>query len=129
MIAKALRGAKIRVVYTDEITAVPTKYRPAAALGYALHPETNPETDRAKNFSKYFKSNAGKLCEFAFDHPELLEFLCEQKLIAEKFTDIYFEEAEKRGDTELKRRLTEYQCSLDKEPVKKTGRKKKEAAE
>ncbi len=109
----------ISAIVTDEIDAVPEERRPAAAVGYALHPDTDPASARAKCHFRYMEENAGALCELAFEHPELLRLLCDHRLIPAGDTDAYLAEAENRDDTKGKLLLLDYQNSLGREALEK----------
>ena len=115
-------------IYTEGmLSEIPALYRRQALLGYVLEKETDFTSERAAAYLDYAQKNAGKLCGYAFDHHELLYFLCEHKLIKAKDIDTYTEEAEKRGNTEYKALLLNYQNELGQETVNKARAKRDKA--
>lgn len=129
MITKLLDSAKVEKIFTDSFSSVPAKYRPAAALGAISEKSFDPQSEAGAPVIAYLSKNDDKLCSFAFDHPELLSFLCSRKLIQAKNADRYSEEAEKRGDTEHKALILNYLDTLGQEELEKVREKKEKARE
>ena len=129
MITKLLDSAKVEKIFTDSFSSVPAKYRPAAALGAISEKSFDPQSEAGAPVIAYLSKNDNKLCSFAFDHPELLRFLCSQKLIKAKNVDRYSEEAEKRGDVEQKALILNYLDSLGQGELEKAREKKDKARE
>ena len=129
MITKLLDSAKVEKIYSDSFTSVPAKYRPSAALGAVSEESFDPQSEAGAPVIAYLSKNDDKLCSFAFDHPELLRFLCSQRLIKAKNVDRYSEEAEKRGDAEQKALILNYLDSLGQGELEKAREKKEKARE
>jgi hypothetical protein len=129
LITKLLDSAKVEKIFTDSFSSVPAKYRPAAALGAVSEKSFDPQSEAGAPVIAYLSKNDDKLCSFAFDHPELLRFLCSQKLIKAKNVDRYSEEAEKRGDVEQKALILNYLDSLGQGELEKVREKKEKARE
>ncbi len=107
-----LQNCALTAVITEEPESVPAQYREALALGYAARPEKDGNSLRAKRHAEFFTEHAAALCAAAFDHPELLEYLCANRLIPPGDADAYLREAESREDAEAKALLLEYQHDL-----------------
>lgn len=129
MITKLLDSAKVEKIFTDSFSSVPAKYRPAAALGAVSEEGFDPLSEAGAPVVAFLSKNDDKLCSFAFDHPELLRFLCRQRLIKAKNADRYSEEAEKRGDVEQKALILKYLDSLGQGELEKAREKKDKARE
>lgn len=129
MITKLLDSAQVEKIFTDHFSSVPAKYRPAAALGAVSEERFDPLSEAGAPVVAYLSKNDDKLCSFAFDHPELLRFLCRQRLIKPKNADCYSEEAEKRGDAEQKALILNYLDSLGQGELEKVREKKEKERE
>ena len=129
LITKLLDSAQVEKIFTDFFSSVPSKYRPAAALGAVSEEGFDPLSEAGAPVAAYLSKNDDKLCAFAFDHPELLRFLCRQRLIKAKNADRYSEEAEKRGDVEQKALILNYLDSLGQGELEKVREKKEKARE
>ena len=117
--------AEITSIHTDNISSVPTKKKPLAALGFLQEERKDLDSERAKSHISYIKRNSGKLCPAVFDYPPALYFMCEHLLINEKDYDLFVREAEQRKNVELKALLINYQNRLGRDAVAE-ARKKKE---
>ncbi len=108
---RLLKGCDVVAVLTREIGSVPRNYRREAALGWVLEPdEEDPE--RAAATDAWLAANARSLCGFAFDHPELLDYLCARELISPKDLEEYLREAGDRGDVGARAEILSYQNRL-----------------
>ena len=125
----AVKNCVVTGITTENITKVPAKYRPVAALAYVTDQNVQADSFRTKNHLAYLEKNVDKLCDFSFEHPELLRYLCEHKLIKPANVDLYVQEAVKRDDVELKALILEYQNSLDEFSVMAARERKEKAAE
>ena len=119
---RALKGCPVTAVITQDVAALPEKYRREAALGYVLAPDGDPSTERAQKTTAYLAQNASSLCDFAFEHPELLQFLCKNALLDRQSLARYLKEAQARGDVGLKAVLLNYQNTLDADALQKAQR-------
>ena len=128
-VTQFLSSCIIEEIKTDDFSAVPTKYRPMAALGFIAKAVGMADTEEASKYESYLIKYAVKLCSFAFDHPELLLYLLEHQLISAKDIDVYLVEAEKRENTENKAMLLEYQNKLGTKTVTRFREKKEKAKE
>lgn len=120
---KALKAWNIASMIVDDVKTVPPLYRNAAILGFVQNADKY-NAESAKQYDTYMKKNAAKLCPLAFDHPDVLNYLCEHELINPKDVDIFNSEAEKRADAELKALILDYQNKLGKDSVEKARAKK-----
>ena len=120
---------RIAIQTDDNLADIPVRFRRQALLGFVEEEEPDFSSERAKSYLGYVKKNAGKLVETAFEYPKLFALLCEQKLISAKDLDAYTTEAEKRGDTEKKAALLDYQNKLGTDKVSKARAKKEKAKE
>jgi len=118
--------AEITSIHTDDISSVPTKKKPLAALGFLQEENKDLDSDRAKTHMSYIKRNSGKLCPVVFENPPALYFMCEHLLIAAKDYDLFAREAEQRKDVELKALLMSYQNRLGGAAVAEARRKKEQ---
>ena len=118
----------IRIHTEDSLKEIPVKYRKQALLGFAAAKEDDYESERAKTYLDYAKKNVIKLCTIALNCPELLQLLCEQKLIKAKDLEYFIAEAEKDNNPDNKAILLNYQNQIGEATVSK-ARKKKESTE
>ena len=123
-LSETLKGCKVNVLYTDDISKVPVAYRPAAALGFVLEKSTDLSTEQAEGYMTYFKRSAGKLAELAGEHIELLYFLLEHKFIKPKDVDAFMTAASKKGGPEAVAAMLNYQNELGAEKIAKAREKK-----
>ena len=119
----------IRIHTEDVITDIPAKYRRLALMGFISEETIDWDSERAKSYLAYMKRNVGKICDLAFLHDELLQLMLEHRLIQAKNIDIYLEEAERRGDTDKKALLLNYQNELGMEKVTKARARKEKDKE
>ena len=124
-----LSDCDAKAIVAEDYTLFPPKYRKAMAIGFAFRQNNDLSTEETKAFMEYLSKNAAKLCADAFDMPELLRFLCEQRLIKAKDIDVYLEEARKRKTPELKALLLNYQNEIGQRAVSKAREKKEKKAE
>ena len=103
--------------------SVPPVHRNAAVMGFVQNAE-NYSADSIEKYEAYMKKNAAKLCPIAFDHPEVLHYLCDHELIKPKDIDVYHAEGEKRENTELKALMLDYQNKIGQAAVNKARAKK-----
>ncbi len=123
----ALLNCEVTTVVTDDPESVPAEYRNAAALGYVRGQGNDPA--RRETFSAFLTAHAAALCAFAFEHTELLYFLCENRLIAAGDTDLFLRQAEALRDTEGKALILNYQNELGMEHLNAARREKEKSAE
>ena len=128
-ISLLFRKFNVEKIVAEDFSSLPTKYRPAGALGFITEKTSEPDSETDKTVTDYLRKNAGKLFSYAFDHSELLYFLCERQVIQAKDIDAYMAEAEKRGDTEKKALLLDYQNKLGSREVSKARAKKEKTRE
>ena len=129
-ISNALKDCPIHIIHTESVPSeIPNKYKSSALLGFVLAGHTDYSSNMAIAYKDYTGKSAAKLCEFAFDNPQLLRFICEQKLIHAKDIDIYTEEAEKRGNAEFKAMLLNYQNEMGSSTIAKARDKKEKVKE
>ena len=127
---KGFYNCESLAIYTEDmLPEIPVNFRRQALLGFALEKETDYSSDRATSYLDYAQKNAGKLCEYAFEHPALLYFLCEHKLIKAKDVIAFMAEAEKRGNAEYTALLLNYQNELGDKEVKKARANKEKRKE
>lgn len=120
MLADAVKDCKeMRFQTEDPIQAFPANKRPQALLGFAEETEIDLHAAQTKTYFDYAKKNAGKLMESAFQHQELLSFLCDYRLLPSTIIDLYLVKAEEMGDVEKKARLLDYQNDLGAEELAK----------
>ena len=128
-ISLLFRKFNVEKIVAEDFSSLPAKYRPAGALGFITEKTSEPDSETDKTVTDYLRKNAGKLFSYAFDHSELLYFLCERQVIQAKDIDAYMAEAEKRGDTEKKALLLDYQNKLDVKDISKARAKKEKTRE
>ena len=121
---KALKNWNIVSLIVDDVMSVPTVHRNAAIFGFVQNAGKYYDAEATKQYESYMKKNAVKLCPFAFDHPEVLHYLCDHQLIKPKDVDCYTAEAEKNEDTELKALMLDYQNKLGKTSITEAKEKK-----
>ena len=121
---KALKDWNIVSLIADDVMSVPAVHRNAAVFGFVHNADKYYDSETTKQYESYMKKNAAKLCPFAFDHPEVLHYLCNHQLIKPKDVDLYTAEAVKREDTELKALLLDYQNALGQDSITKARAKK-----
>lgn len=129
-LGEAVKGCDDLWIRTENVPSeIPVSFRRRALLGFVSDFETDTESAWAKSWREYAQKNAGKLCNLAVEHRELLLFLCENALIKAKDIDAYMEEAEKCGDTEKKALLLNYQNKLGQEAVGQVRARKEKVKE
>lgn len=111
-VTKLIQGCQIERIVTDDLAHIPAKYQLKAALNALEETGWNPDSPLGNSVLDYTTKNQGKLRAIAFDHPKLLQFLCEHTLIKAKDIDDCLAEAENRGSVELKMLLLNYQNKL-----------------
>ena len=113
-------------LHAPELSLLPMKLRPLAALGLALEKDLDPVQARVQAHFKYIGQQAPKpdFMALAFDRPELLGLMCREKLLPAKCYDDYAAEAARRGDPELTALLLDYQQNgLGSETVQRIRRR------
>jgi len=129
-LSRAIEGCPhTKLHISGTITAVPANLRVHAVLGFVAESGEDPNSERSKSYRDYMSKNAGKLCEVAFEHPQLLHYLCGQKLIKAKDYDIYIECAARRGNAEQKALLLAYRELLGGKELVRAQKKKAAAIE
>ena len=131
VISKAVSGCPVTTIHTEEISSVPAKFRALAAWGFVSEGPEDLTTERAQEHMAYLKRNAGKLAGLSMEHPELLRFLLEHKLLKEKDLDAFHGEAAERGDQEAENALGQYRAEMGMQPwdPQEYTRKKQREAE
>ena len=120
---------RLQRIFTEDISKVPSAYRPAAVLGFISDSAENISAERAENHMAYLKRNAGKLSELAVKHPGLLYFLLEHKVLKPKDMDAFTMEANRQGNAEVMAALLSYQNELGATKVSRAREKKEEKRE
>ena len=102
------------VIHTQSVPSeIPAERQAYALIGFVQDKETDFNNERAKAYLEYAAQNALNLKPLAFEYSELIQFLCDHKLISVKDVDSFIAEAEKRKDTEKKELLLSYEKTLD----------------
>lgn len=102
------------VIHTQSVPSeIPAERQAYALIGFVQDKETDFSNERAKAYLEYAAQNALNLKPLAFEYSELIQFLCNHKLISVKDVDSFIAEAEKRKDTEKKELLLSYEKTLD----------------
>ena len=117
-----------RIVILDEgvsASSFPDKLRKAALRGYASGEGRKEDAKIKKTYMEYAEKNAVALCPEAFTNPDLLNFLCRNKLIPAQYADHYMEEAERRGASEAIALLLNYQNEI-RDELERAREKKEE---
>ena len=122
---KALKDRNIVSLIADNVMFVPIVHLNAAILGFVQNKGEKSHAESIKQYESYMQKNAAKLCPYAFDHPEVLHYLCDHQLIKPKDVDLYTAEAEKREETELKALLLDYQNTLGQDSITRAKQRKK----
>ena len=126
---KLFKEATLEAIYVEDFSSLPEKYRPISALSLIAEKTWKEKSTTGQQVIAYLKKNVTKLCAFSFEHPKLLQFFCNNKIIQPKDIDVFLEEAEKCTDTEKKAMLLNYQNALGQDSVSKAREKKKKEAE
>ena len=119
------------IVILDEgvsASSFPDKLRKAALRGYASGEGRKEDAKIKKTYMEYAEKNAVALCPEAFTNPDLLNFLCRNKLIPAQYADYYMEEAERRGASEAIALLLNYQNEI-RDELERAREKKEEERE
>ncbi len=109
-------------IVTENEALVPNRYKRVLQVGFALKTGQDLERESAKETMAWLSKNAVSLMDAAFALPELMQFLCEHRLIKPKALEAYLESAQKRNDPELTEALMKYQKQVKNVP-KQTGKK------
>ena len=129
LIIKNISQGKVIAVTSSELKGVPSKLKPAFALGFVMEPEAYVSDERTEEYNKYLSVNARKIAGFATKHPDLLSYLCNNRLIEAKDVDSFIAEAESEGNVETKALVLEYINRIGMDSVAVAREKKLEAAE
>ncbi len=128
-VSRALASCSVIRVSTLNISAVPDKYKPASALGFVSDADTDASPLRIKTHTAYLSRNSVRLCPLSFDEPELLYYLCDNRMIKPGHLDLFMQEADRRGIPELSSLLLSYQDKLGYDTVRRARARKERAAE
>jgi len=111
------------------VKEAPSYARMKLCAGFAQNEDMYDGALRAE-YLEYIKKNAGRLCAWAFQYPELLHLMCREKLIAARHIDAYIDEAQKHADVELTAAILDYQASaLTAKEISKARAKKEQIRE
>ena len=124
-LTRAVRLCRVLAVVTEEPSPAPPRLRSAFRIGCALRPESELDTEAAREDMAWLSKNAARLCAEAFELPELLHFLCGRRLIRPKDADLYLAEARARKDPALTALLLDYQNDLGREAMEKAREEKR----
>ena len=114
VVTKAMKMPILQYIHTEDITKVPSDRRFAAIKGLFAEGQPDISLPRVKNHADYLLKNANRIKTDVIRDPELLRFMCDNKLIKAGDIDTYLEEAGKAGDTPVKALLLQYQNTLGK---------------
>ena len=130
-LTRAVRLCRVLAVVTEEPSPAPPppRLRRAFRIGCALRPESELDTEAAREDMAWLSKNAARLCADAFELPELLHFLCRRRLIRPKDADLYLAEARARKDPARIALLLDYQNDLGREAMEKAREEKRRREE
>lgn len=114
-----LSGSWINHIHIEDLSSAPSKFKLSFALNFIRENNKDLSSPRAKSHLKYLAANSEKLVEPAFDHKELLAFLCENQLIKAKDIDLYIGKALAWNDSEAHTLLLDYKARIDEKELKK----------
>ena len=124
-VTRLMKGSQIEAIYIDDFLSLPANYRQSTAMRMISDDSFDFETECGKECLGYLKKNAENLCQTVLVSSKALFFMCEHNLIPAKSLDVYFAEAEKSENPEIKAILLDYQKRFDTNEIQK-ARKKRE---
>lgn len=113
------------VIHTPDVSRLPARYRPYAAVGFAEE-EPDLTTERAANHLRYIKSHAADLADLALQHPALLRLMCRERLMTARAAEVVAEPLMRSGDPELRALMMDYLANKVPPEAKKRLAQKKE---
>ena len=81
----------------NDFNSLPPRYALVAALGYARREERDPESLRGRKVSAFLRRMGTDIAQYATEHPELLRYMCEERLIAPEDAEAWLSAADRFG--------------------------------
>ena len=116
----------------DDLMSIPSKYRISAAIGFAMNPNEDMDSEKSKTYKEFLKKKSSQICSRVINDEKVMAFLCSNDLIPSDCFDLYMAEANKTKNTALKAMLLDYQNKNSVEITKarkKTEKRKEDYAD
>lgn len=112
-LTKRMNMDALTAIHTDNLDAVPSKWRIVAANGWAQEHLSDTNSPEAQKVIQYVGKNITRHGDFILSHADLLGLACAQRLIPLKTLDDLLKRAIEAGNAEASAQLLDYQNTFD----------------
>lgn len=129
LVTRLMTGCVLEEVIAEDYSGYPPAELLSRALKMSKESTWDPHAKNETAMLAALRKKAGTFFQSAIEDLDILSFLCDYELILPKDIDSFFEEAEKRGETEKKASLLDYQNRIGEGEITKERNKKEKGKE